>query len=187
LSCILIIGGARAGKSRFAQKLAAESGGRVLFVATAEAKDEDMQRRIEEHKRNRPSGWETLEVPVEVSKAVREHLGEFPVVVIDCITMLVSNIMLQARDEVSAEDDVLTEIDVLVRTIAAVPSRFILVSNEVGLGIVRIMNLAGVTGIVWAGLTRCWPKTPTRYIYWWRVPPSKLNRREAYFPPQKMD
>jgi adenosylcobinamide kinase / adenosylcobinamide-phosphate guanylyltransferase len=144
LSCIFIIGGARAGKSSFAQKLAAESGGKVLFVATAEAKDDDMRLRIEEHKRSRLADWVTLEAPVEVSRAVRSRLGEFPVILIDCITMLVSNIMLQYQDGIFAEDEVFTEIDVLLKTISAVPSRFILVSNEVGLGIVPDNELARV-------------------------------------------
>ena len=89
MSCILITGGARAGKSSFAQKLAAESGGKVLFVATAEARDEDMRRRIEKHQKSRPSNWKTLESPSEVAKAISQHGGEYEAVVIDCITMLV--------------------------------------------------------------------------------------------------
>jgi adenosylcobinamide kinase/adenosylcobinamide-phosphate guanylyltransferase len=136
LSCILITGGARAGKSSYAQKLASAIGGRVLFVATAEAKDEDMRRRIEKHRKSRPLNWDTLESPCEIGKSIDEQAEEYPVIVIDCITMLVSNVMLGAADEASAESAVLKEIDSLINTMKSKSSAFILVSNEVGLGIV---------------------------------------------------
>jgi adenosylcobinamide kinase/adenosylcobinamide-phosphate guanylyltransferase len=132
----LITGGARAGKSSYAQKLAAASGGRVLFVATGEAKDEDMRLRIEKHKKSRPANWDTLEAPCEVGKAIDERTGEYAVIVIDCITMLVSNVMLGAGDETAAESEVIKEIDSLINTMQSKSSAFILVSNEVGLGIV---------------------------------------------------
>jgi adenosylcobinamide kinase/adenosylcobinamide-phosphate guanylyltransferase len=136
LGCILITGGARAGKSSYAQKLASDIGGRVLFVATAEAKDEDMRLRIEKHKKSRPLNWDTLESPSEVGKAIDEKAGEYSVVVIDCVTMLVSNIMLAAADEASAEAEVLKEINSIINVMQSKSSAFILVSNEVGLGIV---------------------------------------------------
>jgi adenosylcobinamide kinase / adenosylcobinamide-phosphate guanylyltransferase len=142
LSSIFIIGGARAGKSRYAQKLATEIGGKVLFVATAEAKDEDMRLRIEGHKKSRPANWDTLEAPVKVGKAISEYEGECPVVVIDCITMLVSNVILQTGDESSIESEVSKEIDALIEVMASKSSVFILVSNEVGLGIVPDNELA---------------------------------------------
>jgi adenosylcobinamide kinase/adenosylcobinamide-phosphate guanylyltransferase len=136
LSCIFITGGARAGKSSYAQKLAAENGGKVLFVATAEAKDEDMRLRIEKHKKSRPSVWETLEAPVDVGKAISGKAGEYTVVIIDCITMLVSNVMLAADNEESAESAVINEVEALIKTMQSKLSAFIVVSNEVGLGIV---------------------------------------------------
>ena len=122
MSCILITGGARAGKSSFAQKLAAESGGKVLFVATAEARDEDMRRRIEKHQKSRPSNWKTLESPSEVAKAISQNGGEYEVVVIDCITMLVSNVMLAADDERTAESAVINEIEALIKAMQTKPS-----------------------------------------------------------------
>jgi adenosylcobinamide kinase/adenosylcobinamide-phosphate guanylyltransferase len=136
LSSILITGGARAGKSSYAQKLAGDIGGKVLFVATAEAKDEDMRLRIEKHKKSRPSGWETLEAPSGVGKAIGEKDGKYQVVIIDCITMLVSNVMLGAEDETSGESEMLKEIDTLIKVMHSKPATYILVSNEVGLGIV---------------------------------------------------
>jgi adenosylcobinamide kinase/adenosylcobinamide-phosphate guanylyltransferase len=132
MKSILITGGARSGKSRFAQKLAAEAGGKVLFVATAEAKDEAMRLRIETHRKSRPKGWKTLEAPLEISEIIGQNIGEAKVVVIDCITMLVSNILLQGRGEEGA----LKEIEALIKQMAGREATFILVTNEVGLGIV---------------------------------------------------
>jgi adenosylcobinamide kinase/adenosylcobinamide-phosphate guanylyltransferase len=132
MKSILITGGARSGKSRFAQKLAAESGGKVLFVATAEAKDEAMRLRIEAHRKSRPKNWKTLEVPLEISEIIGQRVGEAEIVVIDCITMLVSNILLQGRGEEGA----LKEIEALIKQMAGREATFILVTNEVGLGIV---------------------------------------------------
>ena len=136
MSCILITGGARAGKSSYAQKLAAEIGEKVLFVATAEAKDEDMRLRIEKHKKSRPSYWKTLEAPKDVASVIESAGGGYSVVIIDCITMLVSNVMLGAENETSAESEILKEIDALINVMKTSPATFILVSNEVGLGIV---------------------------------------------------
>jgi adenosylcobinamide kinase/adenosylcobinamide-phosphate guanylyltransferase len=133
---ILITGGARSGKSRFAQQLAAEAGGNVLFIATAEAKDEDMRLRIEAHRQARPAGWKTLEAPLEVSGIIGQHIGEVEIVIIDCITMLVANIMLQDTGKASAEELALTEIEALVDRMDRIGATFILVTNEVGLGIV---------------------------------------------------
>lgn len=136
MKSILITGGARSGKSQFAQKLAVEAGGRVLFIATAEAKDEDMRLRIEAHRESRPAGWKTLEAPLGIGGIVGQHTGEAEIVVIDCITMLVANIMLQGRGEAPAEELVLKEIKALINKMDELETTFILVSNEVGLGLV---------------------------------------------------
>lgn len=142
LGCIFIIGGARAGKSSYAQKLAADIGGRVLFVATAEAKDEDMRLRIESHRKKRPANWETLECPVKVGAAIVDNIGDASVVIIDCITMLVSNILCRAVDGKTAESEALEEIDSLIGIMEAKNATYIVVSNEVGLGIVPDNELA---------------------------------------------
>ncbi len=92
---ILITGGARSGKSKFAQELAIKSGEPVLFVATAEAGDEEMRERIEEHKKARPATWETLEVATHVGSQITQKAGRVKTVVVDCITLLVNNIFLK--------------------------------------------------------------------------------------------
>ncbi len=91
----LIIGGARSGKSHFAQELALKSATKVLFVATAEAGDEEMRQRIEAHQRARPADWNTLEVTTYVGNEIIKRIGGAQVVIVDCITLLVSNIFGQ--------------------------------------------------------------------------------------------
>ncbi len=136
MKSILITGGARSGKSQFAQRLAVEAGGRVLFVATAEAKDEDMRLRIEAHRESRPKGWKTLEAPLGVSEIIGQHAGDAEIVVIDCITLLVANIILQSQSEAPAEELALNEIEAIIKRMDELKATFILVSNEVGLGLV---------------------------------------------------
>ena len=139
----LIIGGARSGKSRFAQELALKSGGSVLFVATAEAGDEEMRQRIEEHKKTRPSTWQTLEVTTHVGNQVIRESGEAQIVIIDCITLLINNIFTQHSDQTGQQIDasfvekkVMAEIGELVDCIDRVNVSFIIVTNELGLGLV---------------------------------------------------
>ncbi len=102
---ILIIGGARSGKSRFAQELALKLGEPVLFVATAAAGDEEMQHRIEEHQRARSATWTTLEVTTHVGNQISQKIGDAQVIVVDCITLLVNNIFSQYIDQTSEQID----------------------------------------------------------------------------------
>ena len=123
----------------------------VLFVATAQALDEEMQRRIATHQRQRPSNWETLESPLEVAADIERRLATpggdpFGVVVIDCMTLWVSNLLLALAEDADAEAILAQRtselIDVFIRNRqvagpgGAAPRRWVVVSNEVGLGIV---------------------------------------------------
>lgn len=135
----LIIGGARSGKSHFAQELARKAGGAVLFVATAEPGDEDMRQRIEKHRQARPADWMTIEVTTHVGRQITQNTGKATTVIIDCITLLVSNVFGQHDGEPDAaliEKEVMAEIGELVGCIDRVDAGFIIVSNEVGLGLV---------------------------------------------------
>ena len=139
----LIIGGARSGKSHFAQELGLKSTQPVLFVATAVAGDEEMRQRIEEHKKARPTTWSTLEVTTHIGNQIRQKIGKAQTVIVDCITLLVNNIFSQYSDPAGEkiyaaliEKEVMAEIDELVDCINQVKARFIIVSNEVGLGLV---------------------------------------------------
>ncbi|MBN2073946.1 MAG: bifunctional adenosylcobinamide kinase/adenosylcobinamide-phosphate guanylyltransferase [Dehalococcoidales bacterium] len=136
---ILITGGARSGKSSYAQTLAEKSGEKVLFVATAEARDDEMRRRIETHKANRPASWTTLETPTKVGKNIRDHMGDNKVIVLDCITLLVNAIFNEFGenlDEKKTEEAVVKEIEELIDCMKSPDRDFIIVTNEVGLGLV---------------------------------------------------
>lgn len=140
---ILLIGGARSGKSRFAQELALRLGKPVLFVATAEAGDEEMRQRIEEHRKARPPDWSTLEVTSHVGSQIFGAIGGAQVVIIDCITLLVNNVCCQYADQTDGhidtslvEREVTSEIAELLQCLNRFEARFIVVTNEVGMGLV---------------------------------------------------
>jgi adenosylcobinamide kinase / adenosylcobinamide-phosphate guanylyltransferase len=137
---ILVLGGARSGKSGQAQKLALELGGAdVLYVATAQPLDEEMRTRVAAHQADRPSGWQTLEAPTLRGVALAEELGRARVVLVDCVTLLVSNALLAAGPDPSspkAEAAVEGEIAALLDARLCSSAIWIVVSNEVGLGLV---------------------------------------------------
>ena len=139
---ILILGGARSGKSSLAEKMAQELGGEngVLFVATAEAHDDEMRDRIRKHQADRPAGWRTLEAPRELGARIPQVLdGTETVVVVDCLTLLVSNLVCALPENApvqEAERLAAAEIAALVAACRASSATWIVVSNEVGLGLV---------------------------------------------------
>ncbi len=136
-----ILGGARSGKSSHAQALAAQNGGSVLYVATATAGDDEMKTRIDAHRAERPSGWRTLEAPLNVAEAIQKALAEAPadVILLDCMTLLATNVILQLPEtatEREASAALLAEVESLLACRAASNAHWIIVSNEVGLGLV---------------------------------------------------
>jgi adenosyl cobinamide kinase/adenosyl cobinamide phosphate guanylyltransferase len=142
---ILILGGSRSGKSTYAQQLALVLGGeRVLFVATAEARDTEMEARIAKHRQERPAGWRTLEAPMGVAEALRPPVEDRRVVLLDCLTLLASNVMLaqgETADEKTMEQALLREVNDLLDLWRAGDFTLIIVSNEVGLGVVPAYEL----------------------------------------------
>jgi adenosylcobinamide kinase / adenosylcobinamide-phosphate guanylyltransferase len=139
LKSILLLGGARSGKSRLAVEMAQKRGRDVLFVATAEALDDEMKQRIAAHRRARPAGWKTLEVQTHIGKSIKQNIGQTGTVIIDCITLLVNNIFEQCGEKADAsrvEKAVESEIKELIDCIAKSEACFIIVSNELGLGII---------------------------------------------------
>ncbi|HEY2965526.1 MAG TPA: bifunctional adenosylcobinamide kinase/adenosylcobinamide-phosphate guanylyltransferase [Actinomycetota bacterium] len=132
-----LIGGARSGKSSLAVRLASAVDGPVVVVATAEARDDDMAERIRAHRASRPDGWETVEAPIGLLDAV-DGAGEDACVVLDCLTLWVSNAIEAGAsgEEVDAEARTVTSI------LAGRPAPSVVVSNEVGLGIVPANALA---------------------------------------------
>jgi adenosylcobinamide kinase/adenosylcobinamide-phosphate guanylyltransferase len=139
LKSILILGGARSGKSRLAVEMARKRGGDVLFVATAEARDGEMQQRVAAHRQARPSRWKTLEVSTHAGDRIVRHIGKAQTVIIDCITLLVNNVFERHDEKADAsrlEKAVEAEIKDLLDCIDRSEALFIIVSNEVGLGII---------------------------------------------------
>jgi len=141
---ILILGGARSGKSTYAQNLANKTSSRVLFVATAQPLDEEMCKRIENHRNNRPASWRTIEIPRNIAKALEEQIDDADVVIIDCITILIANLLGDAPDNQKTERKVFDEIDTLINYMKASKKTYIIVSNELGLGLVPDNMLARI-------------------------------------------
>jgi adenosyl cobinamide kinase/adenosyl cobinamide phosphate guanylyltransferase len=141
----LILGGARSGKSAYAQGLAQALGGvDVLFVATAEAGDEDMAQRIAAHRQSRPAAWQTAEIPRHVGQTMQARRDDVAVVVVDCLTLLVSNVILaygDTPDPTVAAAAVQEEVEALLHACHTSTATYIVVSNEVGLGLVPETSL----------------------------------------------
>jgi adenosyl cobinamide kinase/adenosyl cobinamide phosphate guanylyltransferase len=130
LASLLIVGGARSGKSRFAvERLSPDA--RIVFVATAEPRDEDMAERIARHRAERPPGWSTVEEPVDLVSRLRSLEGACDGILVDCLTLWVSNLLLRG----DRDDAILEEADALAGLIGRRRSSVILVSNEVGEGV----------------------------------------------------
>lgn len=130
---IFITGGARSGKSRFAQRLADGMKGRKVFIATAQPLDEEMRVRIEKHKKERPLGWDAVEEPKHLCSAIKKCEGKYDVILMECLTMWISNHLTQFNTN---ETEILEEVNRLVACCENIESAIIIVSNEVGLAIV---------------------------------------------------
>ena len=160
MELILVTGGARSGKSSFAQKLALQQEARspektVIYLATAQAKDDEMRRRVELHRRGRPSRWQTIEEPWEPGAALETLPPECGVVLIDCLTIWLSNLLLRGLEkqntftandlegnlpgktvETALEKHIFKKVDLLLDAAARGSYLTVLVTNEVGCGVV---------------------------------------------------
>lgn len=136
---LFILGGARSGKSRLSQKLGESVPGKRLFIATAQPLDDEMKKRIENHRISRGENWKTIEEPIEISKVIWVNAKEYSLMLIDCLTIWVSNLLERSRGD---EEKILEEVKKLEEAIKESDVRFIIVSNEVGMGIVPDNKLA---------------------------------------------
>ena len=173
---LFVLGGARSGKSRHAQALAeaavTDHATRLVYIATAQAFDGEMEDRIARHRADRDDQWRTVEAPLALGEALKSEDGPGVVMLVDCLTLWVSNLLL-------ADEAITARVDDLVETIARLEGRVILVSNEVGLGIVpdnvlarRFRDAAGLlhqriaaevdsVDMVMAGLVQRWKTANT--------------------------
>lgn len=131
---VLVLGGARSGKSRYAEGLLRSSGKTPTVIATAEAGDAEMAARIAAHRASRPPAWRTLEQPLDLAASLRATCRPDGIVLVDCVTLWLSNLFMADRAiEAAAEE--------LLRAVAAAAGPLVLVSNEVGGGIVPASDL----------------------------------------------
>lgn len=131
----LVLGGARSGKSGFSERIAAETGLERHYIATGRAFDDEMRQRIDRHRADRGDGWTTHEVPLDLAECLKDIVRPGRVVLVDCLTLWVTNLMLDERD-------VDAQAEALVECFEALSGHLILVSNEVGLGIVPDNRMA---------------------------------------------
>jgi adenosylcobinamide kinase/adenosylcobinamide-phosphate guanylyltransferase len=134
----LVLGGVRSGKSRYAQQLAVRAG-RVTFIATAEHRDDkEMQRKIERHRAERPEHWETIEEPLDLATAIQSGARSCDLLLIDCLTLFTAKVL-----EVHGDDDeaVASRVGALCAALQTAPCSVVLVSNEVGSGVVPAFEM----------------------------------------------
>jgi adenosylcobinamide kinase/adenosylcobinamide-phosphate guanylyltransferase len=138
----LITGGVRSGKSSYAEQLAARAGQKVVYIATAQRTDAEMERRIDAHRLKRPSTWQTIEAPIGIGEHFLSQVIQADVILLDCLTVWVSNLVLRAcpdldqPDEAAAYQLVQAEVKALLEIIHTAQIPWIVVTNEVGMGVV---------------------------------------------------
>jgi adenosylcobinamide kinase/adenosylcobinamide-phosphate guanylyltransferase len=148
----LILGGARSGKSDYAERLASTMGERVVYVATAEALDDEMRARVANHQARRPREWITLEAPLNVGAELERfaQVNELDVILLDCLTLLVSNAVISSSTDglepsgQTAWASVRAEVEALLAIHQQLGVNMLIVSNEVGLGVVPAFGLGRV-------------------------------------------
>ncbi|UOK40306.1 bifunctional adenosylcobinamide kinase/adenosylcobinamide-phosphate guanylyltransferase [Pseudomonas palleroniana] len=132
----LIIGGARSGKSRLAEKLATDSRLPVIYIATSQPLDGEMSERVAQHRQRRPVHWGLIEEPVELAQVLRENAAPGRCLLVDCLTLWLTNLLMLEDAE-----RLVREREQLLETLASLPGEIIFVSNETGLGVVPLGEL----------------------------------------------
>lgn len=131
----LVLGGARSGKSGYAEQMAKDSGLQVVYVATAQAYDDEMVKRIQQHQADRPEHWQSIEEPLLLPKIVLENSTEENVILVDCLTLWMMNLLQEKLD-------IPQQVDLLLDALKKVSGRVILVSNEISMGVVPMGELS---------------------------------------------
>ncbi|MFK3799356.1 bifunctional adenosylcobinamide kinase/adenosylcobinamide-phosphate guanylyltransferase [Pseudomonas sp. NPDC088444] len=132
----LILGGTRSGKSRLAEKLARDSGRDVVYIATSQPLDGEMNERVMLHRQRRPENWGLVEEPLELARVIKENAGQGRCLLVDCLTLWLTNLLMLDDPQRLAQ-----EREALLDGLADVPGDIIFVSNETGLGVVPLGEL----------------------------------------------
>jgi len=143
---IFITGGARSGKSRFAEELAQQFGVPLGYLATAQSLDDEMKERVRTHQGRRDNDWHTIEEPLMLTQSLASNDGLYKCILVDCITIWLSNLLLQYDDKQGEglEELIMEKVRSLTKTLREIKTPVIMVSNEVGLGIVPENRLARI-------------------------------------------
>lgn len=132
----LILGGARSGKSRLAEKLAADSGCAVTYIATSQPLDGEMNERVRHHRERRPPHWALIEEPIELARVLRENARVDTCLLVDCLTLWLTNLLMLENPQRLTD-----ERDALLQCLGELPGEFLFVSNETGMGVVPLGEL----------------------------------------------
>ncbi|BCT34782.1 MULTISPECIES: bifunctional adenosylcobinamide kinase/adenosylcobinamide-phosphate guanylyltransferase [Pseudomonas] len=132
----LILGGARSGKSRLAEKLATDSALEVTYIATSQPLDGEMNQRIAHHRQRRPSHWGLIEEPLELARVLQQAAGTGRCLLVDCLTLWLTNLLM-----LEDEQRLVLEREALLQCVATLPGEIIFVSNETGMGVVPLGEL----------------------------------------------
>ncbi len=136
---VLVTGGARSGKSTFAENYIAANGGKIAYIATSQVLDEEMRLRVKRHRDRRPSNWYTYEAPLAAHQAMEEAVQNYDGIIFDCVTLYATNLLLKACNELDESlhyQYIMDEINKLVQSAKSNNSLVVFVTNEVGMGIV---------------------------------------------------
>ena len=133
----LILGGVRSGKSRLAEQHAAASGLEVVYVATAQARDTEMQQRIAHHRAHRPAHWQVVEAGYDLAQVLQQQAGTGRCVLVDCLTLWLTQLLCDV-----SEAELRREVDALLKALPGLPGQIILVSNETNMGVVPLGELS---------------------------------------------
>jgi len=139
--CMLVLGGARSGKSTFALDVCNRMQGMRYFLATAQAFDNEMEYRIKRHQEERGIGWTTIEEAIDIVQKIRELDGDKTIILVDCLTLWLSNLYMKYESD---SDRIYQDIDKFAASLSQIKGRVVIVSNEVGMGIVPENKLARV-------------------------------------------
>lgn len=133
----LILGGARSGKSHYAENCAKKSGLNVVYIATAQALDDEMQQRIKHHQQQRPDHWQLIEEPLDLTSVLKNNADEKTCILVDCLTLWLSNLLCSEEHNNNLQEN----IDDLINTLPELSGKIIFVSNEVSMGIIPLGEL----------------------------------------------
>lgn len=133
----LILGGVRSGKSRLAERRAADSGLDIVYIATAEVRDDEMQRRVEEHRARRPDSWRAVEAGRDLAAVLRREAAPQRCLLVDCLTLWLTQLLCDGDDATLRH-----EVDALLAVLPLLPGRLILVANETNMGVVPMGELS---------------------------------------------